>query len=569
MSNSFPPFFDQHNFHWLNRFIKSVMPPRSFPFRGAAPSSRASGGGGVRPGIFHRESTRLRSNVADQVQRDLLPAGRMLSVFLILCELLAEVAVLIWSRGQSCDRPLRFWVHVLILLQTGTIVLSCLKIWQGRDTFGQHRNGLSATEIDMYTGAPSTRVHTSPTTLSDPITATSPSNFDPMSATGNSQIILDVGATAQHLNSVATTSNPNQMLRQNAQVNSNLPSLMNGNDSQPLLYTRTGSIQLPNSTLVHSNDNAQNEQPIYHPSSPVPSQASSPPPTPSSSDHPSDRGLIDVPHVARSHPVQTMSSSTNSHLVVSFEFVDRYMRIVNAWYLVWFILGSVWVSDGGTCSSTAPHLYRLIVALTIIYYALLFLPLACFCLIVCCLPLFILVYRIMLPYAERERRRARAADPVQVQNLDSIIYTPERFAEYTGNQNPDDASCVICLCEYEPNDVVRFLPCKHHFHKDCVDVWLRLDKACCLCKQDIDATQSTTPSVSLSTPTLTPSTVTSDANSATATTAPTAASGISSETNPGPSSSQIVTSSTGTTAPSSNSIISSNSSSDTSNPQIH
>lgn len=180
-------------------------------------------------------------------------------------------------------------------------------------------------------------------------------------------------------------------------------------------------------------------------------------------------------------------SSTSSSSIISTDYVDRYMRIINAWYLIWFILGSVWVSDGGECSKTAPHLYQLIVVLTIIYYVLLFLPLACFCLIVCCLPLFILVYRIMLPYAERERRRARAADPVQVQNLSSIAFSPANFAAHTGTDSLEDASCVICLCEYENDEVVRFLPCKHHFHKHCVDIWLRMDKACCLCKQDIDA----------------------------------------------------------------------------------
>lgn len=371
-----------------------------------------------RNGIFHRESTRLRSNVADQVQRDLLPAGRMLSVFLVVCELLAEVAVLIWTRGQPCDRPLRFWVVVLILLQTGTVILNCLNIWYGRDSFGQHRNGLSASDLAMYTDSPL------PSAQRSSDSHTSESTNDSVSV----QIAND-----------NTSDDP---------CDYPTPS------SQPLL-DRGG----PSSAIQHSEPSHSTEQsPLernYLPSSP-------------------------------STPEPVLSESSSSAFV-SADFVDRYVRIVNAWYLVWFILGSIWVSDGGSCSRTAPNLYRLIVALTIIYYALLFLPLACFCLIVCCLPLFILVYRIMLPYAERERRRARAADPDLVRNLTSIVYSPETFSSHTGNENLEDASCVICLCDYEEDEVVRFLPCKHHFHKSCVDVWLRLDKACCLCKQDIDS----------------------------------------------------------------------------------
>lgn len=395
-----------------------------------------------RTGIFHRESTRLRSNVADQVQRDLLPAGRMLSVFLILCELLAECAVLIWSRGQPCDRPLRFWVQVLIVLQAGTVILNCLNIWQGRDTFGQHRNGLSATEIDMYTDAPATPAPPSHQSVSTSVRAAA----DPVGADDES-VVVEISHTDAAM-------------------------------TRPVDADADAYHSMVTEHLLYSRDE-------HSPTSPRSRNASSSlPATPGSSS----------PHYvpSSSATVQPSDPLPPPVALVSTEFVDRYVRIVNAWYLVWFILGSIWVSDGGTCSTTAPHLYRLIVALTIIYYALLFLPLACFCLIVCCLPLFILVYRIMLPYAERERRRARAADPAQVENLNSIVYSPDTFTSHTGNPSLEDASCVICLCDYEEDEVVRFLPCKHHFHKDCVDVWLRLDKACCLCKQDIDA-QSTTP----------------------------------------------------------------------------
>ncbi|KAG0356791.1 E3 ubiquitin-protein ligase znrf3 [Podila minutissima] len=46
-------------------------------------------------------------------------------------------------------------------------------------------------------------------------------------------------------------------------------------------------------------------------------------------------------------------------------------------------------------------------------------------------------------------------------------------------------SCVICLCEYEPDELLRQMPCRHLFHKDCVDEWLKLKRTCPLCKFDI------------------------------------------------------------------------------------
>lgn len=46
-------------------------------------------------------------------------------------------------------------------------------------------------------------------------------------------------------------------------------------------------------------------------------------------------------------------------------------------------------------------------------------------------------------------------------------------------------SCTICLCEYEPDDLLRKMPCRHLFHKECVDEWLKLKRTCPLCKFDV------------------------------------------------------------------------------------
>jgi len=39
--------------------------------------------------------------------------------------------------------------------------------------------------------------------------------------------------------------------------------------------------------------------------------------------------------------------------------------------------------------------------------------------------------------------------------------------------------CLICLSDYEPEEEIRILSCRHGFHKDCVDQWLETGRNNC------------------------------------------------------------------------------------------
>ncbi|EOA12506.1 hypothetical protein CARUB_v10026185mg [Capsella rubella] len=57
---------------------------------------------------------------------------------------------------------------------------------------------------------------------------------------------------------------------------------------------------------------------------------------------------------------------------------------------------------------------------------------------------------------------------------------------YTKSQSEDSSQCYICLVEYEEADTIRTLPCRHEFHKTCVDKWLKeIHRVCPLCRGDI------------------------------------------------------------------------------------
>lgn len=42
--------------------------------------------------------------------------------------------------------------------------------------------------------------------------------------------------------------------------------------------------------------------------------------------------------------------------------------------------------------------------------------------------------------------------------------------------------CAVCIEAYRINDVLRCLPCKHEFHRNCIDPWLLQNYTCPLCK---------------------------------------------------------------------------------------
>ncbi|GFG33175.1 hypothetical protein Cfor_06759, partial [Coptotermes formosanus] len=49
----------------------------------------------------------------------------------------------------------------------------------------------------------------------------------------------------------------------------------------------------------------------------------------------------------------------------------------------------------------------------------------------------------------------------------------------------DGECCAVCIEPYKLSDVLRILPCRHEFHKLCIDPWLLEHRTCPMCKMDI------------------------------------------------------------------------------------
>ncbi|KAI6197547.1 RING-type domain-containing protein [Aphelenchoides besseyi] len=75
---------------------------------------------------------------------------------------------------------------------------------------------------------------------------------------------------------------------------------------------------------------------------------------------------------------------------------------------------------------------------------------------------------------EKRKARARAI----VENL--------RVAEYVEGNTPND-ECAICMLDFEPKQLIRYLPCQHIYHVHCIDNWLLRSLTCPSCMEPVDS----------------------------------------------------------------------------------
>ncbi|KAL2233546.1 E3 ubiquitin-protein ligase RING1-like [Sesamum indicum] len=55
------------------------------------------------------------------------------------------------------------------------------------------------------------------------------------------------------------------------------------------------------------------------------------------------------------------------------------------------------------------------------------------------------------------------------------------------NGENDDEQCVVCLEEWETGDMAKEMPCKHKFHVECIEKWLKIRGSCPVCRYEMPA----------------------------------------------------------------------------------
>nr|XP_046267477.1 RING finger protein 11a [Scatophagus argus] len=82
-----------------------------------------------------------------------------------------------------------------------------------------------------------------------------------------------------------------------------------------------------------------------------------------------------------------------------------------------------------------------------------------------------------------EEEQVRIAQRIGlIQHLPRGVYDP--------GSDPSEKKvkeCVICMMDFEYSDPIRFLPCLHIYHVDCIDPWLMRSFTCPSCMEPVDA----------------------------------------------------------------------------------
>ncbi|XP_030631150.1 RING finger protein 150 [Chanos chanos] len=82
----------------------------------------------------------------------------------------------------------------------------------------------------------------------------------------------------------------------------------------------------------------------------------------------------------------------------------------------------------------------------------------------------------------RDRNQRRLGDAAKKAISQLQVRTIKKGDQETES---DFDNCAVCIEGYKPNDVLRILPCRHLFHKGCVDPWLLDHRTCPMCKMNI------------------------------------------------------------------------------------
>ena len=60
-----------------------------------------------------------------------------------------------------------------------------------------------------------------------------------------------------------------------------------------------------------------------------------------------------------------------------------------------------------------------------------------------------------------------------------------KYSKYDTHKKNFIDSCTICQSEFIHGENLKILNCQHFYHNNCVEEWLKSNKSCPICKEDV------------------------------------------------------------------------------------
>ncbi|KAH1098689.1 hypothetical protein J1N35_015610 [Gossypium stocksii] len=70
-------------------------------------------------------------------------------------------------------------------------------------------------------------------------------------------------------------------------------------------------------------------------------------------------------------------------------------------------------------------------------------------------------------------------------SADSLASLPSINYKAGSSQTGSNDSCVICRVDYDDGDSLTVLSCKHSYHPECINNWLKINKVCPVCSAEV------------------------------------------------------------------------------------
>lgn len=181
-------------------------------------------------------------------------------------------------------------------------------------------------------------------------------------------------------------------------------------------------------------------------------------------------------HVAKATLYRMAASRSNTEGTIPEKLVWGITLVDLAGPVIW-TLGGYYIFHTESCSTV---LYSYAVILWTLQSISLLLPCCFVSIILFCAPCLLW----LAPYIIRPNPNTVATSRETLSKIPRMPYS-------VLCDNADNASCAICLADYQAEDEVMKLACDHFFHSQCISQWACLSQLCPICRTNITTEAST------------------------------------------------------------------------------